>query len=469
MSVLGIRYSDAFHVSADVFKRHGVFNGFVNRDANFYIAPLLVKDSKIPEFINTYDTYKNYFTDIVKILKHSKIANDRFYREAEKRFIFHEIGHFGLGYSKTGKRGSGIGKGFAKTLTNTAIELINAGIEDPEIFELIGLLEEGIGADRISDMFLSITAEDFLKFTERISTEMEIATSNFSYKSKDYMVPHYADQPVIFIPEEFLIGLPVAFDRSDIDSVCSHNKTLRDEVNEILGQVLKTETRISKKTLKYLILNKPELAQKLIGILKSKTEHYNFDEDPKGELVWLDIAENFTNTYPIKVEETLSPFEVAMLICEQFKDLIENNGLFKFFHNKDGGTKNEKFAQMLFFAISKIYCDANDLDISPESDAGRGPVDFKMSRGGSNKANVEIKLSTNPKLLHGYTTQLPIYNKAEKINNGDSIFLIIQLYENHDDRIKKIFDYKNKNETPYNKLPQIVVADATMKKSASKS
>ena len=75
--------------------------------------------------------------------------------------------------------------------------------------------------------------------------------------------------------------------------------------------------------------------------------------------------------------------------------------------------------------------------------------------------------SRNPKLLHGYKTQLLIYDKAEKTNN--SIFFIVLLDKSHLKRIKTVYDYKKKNETADNKLPEIVVVDATLKKSASKS
>lgn len=61
---------------------------------------------------------------------------------------------------------------------------------------------------------------------------------------------------------------------------------------------------------------------------------------------------------------------------------------------------------------SKNYISANDLDISFEPDAGRGPVDFKVSRGGD-KTIVEIKLSTNTQYLHGYEEQVEEYGKAE--------------------------------------------------------
>jgi hypothetical protein len=74
----------------------------------------------------------------------------------------------------------------------------------------------------------------------------------------------------------------------------------------------------------------------------------------------------------------------------------ENNGLWKDFHNNDGTHKKEAFAQRLFFAIAHSYCEANDLDISPESNSGSGPVDFKIGKGFSDKINIEMKLSVAP-------------------------------------------------------------------------
>lgn len=63
-------------------------------------------------------------------------------------------------------------------------------------------------------------------------------------------------------------------------------------------------------------------------------------------------------------------------------------------------SKREKIVQRLIHLGSKNYISVNDLDISFEPDAGRGPVDFKVSCGGD-KTIVEIKLSTNTQYLHG--------------------------------------------------------------------
>lgn len=460
-------YSEYFGIKSSSFKKYDTFNGFVNRDALYYMLPYEVENLKIDEFKNSYDRYKQYFSNIITILDNSN-GNDRFYREAEKKFQFHEIGHIGLGYSKSGKNGSGIGKKFASQLTKTAFQLVKAGIKDPEIFQLIGLFEEGIGADRISDMTVAILREDFLLYTQRVSLELKLKTKKFQYGTISYNLPfNPSNEPIIFSPKTVLTDLPVAFDSDDIDRVCVHNSSLRDKVNEIIGKVFDKQTRaLIKSNLKDLILNNPSIIEEAIKTYKDKGKNYDFENDPKGDFIWKEIASDTVQNFPLALTTQVKPIEIVNTICIKYQDLIENNGMWKFFHNSDGTHKQESFAQMLFFAIAHSYCEANNLDVSPECDSGNGPIDFKISQGSNEKINIEMKLSTNTKLLHGYKSQLAIYNKAEKTNQ--SKFVIVQLYDKDSTKIEKVYEHKRQNETIDNKLPEIVVIDATKKESASK-
>jgi len=197
-------YNEYFGIKSVSFKKYDVFNGFANRDALYDILPYKFENIEIDEFKNSYEKYKGYFSNIITILDQSN-GDDVFYRQAEKRFQFHELGHIGLGYSKTGKNGSGIGKKFASQLTQTAYQLVKAGIKDPEIFELIGLLEEGIGADRISDMTTWILQEDFLLYTQKVSLELKLATKKFKYGTVVYDLPFNPNnEPIIFCPKTIL-------------------------------------------------------------------------------------------------------------------------------------------------------------------------------------------------------------------------------------------------------------------------
>ena len=86
-----------------------------------------------------------------------------------------------------------------------------------------------------------------------------------------------------------------------------------------------------------------------------------------------------------------------------FKDWVENQRGWKVI--KEINSRNrEKCVQFILLYGASSFIKANDLDISCEPDEGRGPVDFKISRG-QDKTIVEVKLSSNPQYLHGFTSQ----------------------------------------------------------------
>jgi hypothetical protein len=155
---------------------------------------------------------------------------------------------------------------------------------------------------------------------------------------------------------------------------------------------------------------------------------------------------------------------VVLQICEHFKSLVEDNGLSKLLYDKEGSPKHESAAQLLFFGVASAYCSANNLDLSPECDSGRGPVDFKMSKGGNSKCLVEIKLTTNKQLSHGFDKQLPIYQKAENTQFG--IYLVIENGGMGDARRAQFWRKVTEAGT---EAPRVIWVDATGKRSASKA
>jgi hypothetical protein len=162
------QYSAALGSSQKNFQRKGIFNGFIEIDTKLYIDPHLVKNSSAPEIAAGGKTFRKYFIDTVKIFKQAQNQKGPLWKEAVKRLTFREMSELGLGYSSSTTQGSAIGPNLALSISQTAYEIVKAGIEDPEIFELVGLLEEGIGADRISDMTASILKESLYKYSQRM-------------------------------------------------------------------------------------------------------------------------------------------------------------------------------------------------------------------------------------------------------------------------------------------------------------
>lgn len=125
-------------------------------------------------------------------------------------------------------------------------------------------------------------------------------------------------------------------------------------------------------------------------------------------------------------------------------------------------SKREKIVQRLIHLGSKNYISANDWDINFEPDAGRGPVDFKVSRGGD-KTIVEIKLSTNTQYLHGYEEQVEEYGKAECTDK--MIYVFVDL--GNPGRLKKITDTHQLNLRNQKKVPELMIINAIAKNAAS--
>jgi len=189
-------------------------------------------------------------------------------------------------------------------------------------------------------------------------------------------------------------------------------------------------------------------------------------------LIWAQLAKEYTTNYPLKldtepiIKNADQVFRIVTEICKKFTVLVEDNGLCEFFYNDSGELRHERFAHLLFYGIADIYCEANNLDLSRESNAGRGSVDFKISKGYNAKVTVEVKYSSNPRLCHGYITQLPIYSKSER--STYSIYLIIQTKESTK-AIESVFRLHNEESFKGNRVPEIMLVNGQKRPSASKA
>ena len=178
-----------------------------------------------------------------------------------------------------------------------------------------------------------------------------------------------------------------------------------------------------------------------------------------------DLPELNVDKFPTrKAPEDL--YGIAMEICNSYKSLIENNRMYKLLYNDDGTPKDETVSQLLFYSIAQGYCKKYDVDINRESDPGIGELDFKFSVGNRSKVVMEMKLSSNSTLYHGYAKQLPAYLRAEEINKG--ILIVIQLTTNKPNQLVKIEEEYAKNKNKANNEVDVLVIDATPKPSASK-
>ncbi|CAN5150323.1 hypothetical protein BH23BAC1_BH23BAC1_41110 [soil metagenome] len=458
--------------SKDLNKK-GAFDGFIDIDSRLHIDPSLLEIFKIKEFKDSKKTFEKYFSDVLALTSGSKKQGDKLWDEAQKRLQFREIGNTALGYSKGGTVGNAIGPILVNKILTTVSQIVQAGIKDPIIFELVGMFEEGVGADRISDMTVKVLFDNFAQYSSRVAKELKAPLKKFTINEREYELPFDPEtgNEIILVPKSLLNNLPIATNWDDIDRVCQYNIALRNKVNKLIGKSWKSATRVSKRELKRLLLEEPELLKDLISQYKLKPRtNYDFKNDPLGELIWAELSEKAPEKYPL-VLNAYRPVTadnilvIVRKICEQFTSLIENNDWFEYLYDNTGKQKPERAPQLLFYGIAEVYCIANNLDLSREANAGIGSLDFKVSKGFQAKVNVELKYSTNPNLIKGFQNQLPAYNKAEKTDT--SIYLIIQTKRTNKNIIalNKIAEYSRKKE---DRVPVIIVIDGQRQQTASK-
>ena len=417
-----------------------------------------------------------HFEQIILLLSQSRRRGDSFWRAAAKRFQFSEVAGLCIGYSGSSATGSGIGKKLKSRLLATAKDIIDAGIKNPEIFEIMGLFEVGIGADRIGDMTANIIMPDLLAFSERVFNDVGVSCDLLvEHEDKVYSLPEnpYNGAPVILVPRDILNDLPVAHGFQDIDDVVYFNEQLRARLNSLVGANWRRK-RPTKAEYKRSLLDNPTIFAEFLEIYRGLTSSgYDFNNDPDGHFVWYRRTIEYVTEYPLDLTLNELPtadevFAVVLQICHQFKQAVENNGLHTLLYRDPASQtpKHEEASQKLFFGIANAYCSANNLDLSPETNSGRGSVDFKISAGFHNRVVVETKLSSNRRLEHGFSRQLVEYQKAEQTEH--SVYVVIDVGGCSPERWENFRQVVLDAKRSRSKTPEVIFVDGKRRPPASR-
>jgi hypothetical protein len=276
--------------------------------------------------------------------------------------------------------------------------------------------------------------------------------------------------PIVLVPTDILRDLPIAKDWSDVATAAAKNQELRDRVNHQIAELWTSKTLKDKaKVRRWALSGKKEFNEFLDMIRSAKVKAYDLDRDPKGEVFWHSIAATLATQEPLILKrpprlDLDGVVAVVEQIIEQFRFLIEDRRYSEELYHDDQ-PRPEKAAQRLFFAVAYSYCKANNLDITPEADTGNGPVDFKVASGFSGRVLVETKLSTNGKLVKGYTRQLESYKTAEETLKG--YYVVIDVGQ-MGGKAKALLAAKNEAAGRSQTTSPVVFIDGTRKPSASK-
>ncbi len=437
---MNIYFTDWFDVDPDVLSDYGALNISLINDLPLFIDPFLLFTSK-------KKIYQNLHEQIIAYLKYLRDRSTEGNINAgllKAWYMFPEVKQLWLGYSLSGNRGSGLGMNFAKSLNNN-LNIIFSNFGDEKItkgshLEKVCLIQAGVGRDNISDFTANLIMKHLLEYTqtfaqkyisENLRRQISVKNVVFDYefgvwKSKIYDLPYLNQDYVLLTPKDILtkdenwINRPELVDNVEKIANSVSDDQLRAQVNQYLSIALskdkkKEPTKKEKaKAYSYLLQKYPKLIEYYIKMKEDKgkdavrlsdlkvAESEEFFIHQIASIV--DSLEKNTNFYK-KDFDTLAE---ARERVEFLKNEIENNDAYKLFYHKGKPIQRESDLQILF----RLVWFATPSDFNSEVNNGRGPVDFKISRGSKDVSLVEFKLAKNTKLKQNLQKQVQIYEKA---------------------------------------------------------
>ena len=405
-----VTFVDYFHIDPDDFAKTYAFNPNLDGDSNLYIDPKLIKSCSIEEFINSSNVIESYFSKILRLVRLSRYENDAAWNAAVKLLHFKEMPGTCIGYSNSGTSGNSVGSIYSEKMMKLAKEITDLGMEDPIIFEVATMFQKGIGCDRISDIITNILRKPILEYSSRIVSTLGL-NCNFIISEDDVkyhlVLNPFNNEPILFVPFSVLSKLPISESFSDIETVCKVNQINRDELSKYV-HFDNRRGRIPKGNLAYPFLHDSHFRALIMNV------YTNVDAQiADSNLFKSRVKKEFClPEQQYDVQSTKELIDFVRTINTVFKDFVENKGVNKLFFHK-GVPLDEKHVQLAYRLVAEMMCANANVDLSEETNNGRGPVDFKMSRGYKTKVLVEIKLSSNSRLIQGLSRQLPEYMKSE--------------------------------------------------------
>lgn len=450
-------FSDFFEVSRADIRKHGAFNISLLADLPLFIDPFLLFNSRKAEYQALHKRIIDYL-----IFLRNKSADRSLDRGLIRAlYTFREVSQTWLGFSVVGNRGRGLGPDFAHALHhnfhrifhNFGDEKISTGTH----LEKLCLIERGVGKDNISDFTTNLIKEYLLEYTQAFTKKcirkglrkvflVEKVRFNYgteTWEPRRFLLPKFGNDYVLLAPKSMLTKEDTWINRSDLisefDTIQDSlpNDELRALVNNYFLKVLpKKATAAEEQEARDRTIRKfPELIDAFI-----KYKEDNGDEAVQSSAGKVRLSEQVYLRQFAILPELLSKYSAFYRVAGDtysqaqqrvafLKDVIENKGGHKIFYVNGKPIHRETDVHILY----RLTWFATASDVSREVNDGRGPADFKISRGAKDKTLVEFKLASNSQLEKNLAHQTKIYQKASDAQR--TIRVILYFTEAEHDRV----------------------------------
>lgn len=484
---VGIYFSDIFGVSPQIIEDYGAFNIALVNDLPLFVDPFLLYDSKKSEYRELHDGIITYLC----FLRDRAVAGELTPGAVSQWLLFKEIKQNWLGFSKTGNSGTGLGPEFANALArNLTTAFRNFGSENisrGSHIEKLGLLSGGVGRDHLSDFTTNLIKGYLLEYTQTFAlahikpeqrAKFRIERVRFNYETQRWQ-PDYFELPiangdyVILTPKDILTRDEAWINQSDLldrfHDICVSlpDEALRMQVDDHFYKQITKKTKEKEK--RAAAMRTIEKFHDLLDYyIRWKEEHgseAHRSADTKVHLTHLQFVENIRMLVSQHLAGTEfytgdSSYEQSMKRVMYLKHVIEDQGGHRLFYVNGEPVQREVDLHVMFRLT--WFANSEDFDLNAEVNNGRGPVDFKVSKGKRNANLVEFKLAKNTSLEKNLQHQVKIYEEASDTKR--SIKVIMYFSDSELERVNDILKRLKLTD-----CKDIVLIDASPKVSASKA
>ncbi|MCS4275152.1 hypothetical protein M2390_000310 [Mycetocola sp. BIGb0189] len=456
-------------------------------DLPVFIDPFLLFHSEKPEYQALHESIVNYL-----VFLRDKAHPDLDPAIIKNLYAFKEVKQNWLGFTVLGNGGSGLGPKFARSL-HKALGSILSNFGDESItrsphLEKLALISQGVGRDNISDFTTNLIKGYLLEYTQAFAKkylkpedcgDFPVTRAEFDYvtevwKTRRYYLPKLGDDFVLLTPFDLLTSEETWINHSDmVKNFTRLPEAISDE--QMRGQInMYFRSRLGQKptakdyanAAQDTIWEFPELVDHYIRIQEDSGEDAEAISSEKRQDVYAALVDQVKQAIP-DIEQRSSLYEMplgsydeALVRVNAFKDYIENNDGYRLI-NRNGQPFSRESEVQIFFGLIWYR---TEFDVNREVNNGRGPVDFKVSKGSLDKSLIEFKLASNSALKRNLENQVAIYEKANGVKR--SVKAIICYTAEHHTKVVHTL-----NELGLSNDESIVVIDARSdnKPSASKA
>jgi hypothetical protein len=447
-----VYFSDFFGISEDQIEKYGAFNVSLINDLPLFIDPFLLFGSEKED----YQKLHSEILDYLDFLKTKSEQGNISRAQIKSWYLFPEVKQNWFGYSMLGNKGSGLGGQFGEAMSSN-MHIIFSDLKKERVtvsshLEKAGLFQIGVGRDNISDFTCNLIKSYLLnyteKFAERYLKDNQVKTIMidkvyFDYHferwmPKTYKLPYFNCDYILLTPKDILTKDENWINSKDLqgsfESICSSipNDQLRSEIFTYFRSKLprqrnkKAPHKEIAKAINLTILKFPKILDYYIKLKEeNKIGAKNISQQRVKEVETIfiknvtSLIESLLNNTKFYEIELSNSYDESLKRVIFLKDVIENKDGYRLFYIDGKPIKREADLQIIY----RLTWFASPFDVNRETNNGRGPVDYVISKGAFDKSLVEFKLASNAKLKMNLKNQIGVYEKASDAKRSLKVIL----------------------------------------------